>query len=71
MLKQAHDSFRDCVIYYKSTQLQMELAIIVDVGDVFVKPTYNVERDSPLTLSTYEHILSFHFCNYSALSQYC
>ena len=39
MLKQAHDCFRDRVIYYKSTQLQMELAKTVYVGDVFVIAT--------------------------------
>ena len=31
MLKQAHDCFRDCVIYYKCTQIRIELAITVDV----------------------------------------
>ena len=37
MLKQAHDCFKDSVIHCKSTQLQIELAITVDVGDVFLK----------------------------------
>ena len=37
--------------YTKSTQLQMELAISVDVGNVFVKATYNLEGDGPLVLS--------------------
>ena len=49
----------------------MELAIPVDVGEVFVKATYNLEGDGPLALSTYEHILSFLFFNYNTLSQYC
>ena len=39
----------------KSTQLQIELAITVDVGNVFVKATYKLEGDGPLVLSTYEH----------------
>ena len=40
----------------KSTQLQIELAITVDVGYVFVKATYNLEGDDPLNIVTYEHI---------------
>ena len=40
----------------KSTQLQIELAITVNVGNVFVKATYNLEGDGPLVLSTYEYI---------------
>ena len=39
----------------KITQLQMELIITVDVGDVF-KATCNLEVDVLLALSTYEHI---------------
>ena len=74
MLKQAHDCFRDCVIYYESTELQMELAklaIAVDVGNVFFfKATYSLEGEVPLALSTYEHILTLLFFNYSVLSQY-
>ena len=50
----------------KSTQLQIELAITVDLGNVF-KATYNLEEDSPL----YCHIFTFLYCNYSALSQHC
>ena len=71
MLKQHHVCFRDCVIYYKSTQLHVELAITVDVGDALVKVTYNLEGDGPLALSTDEHVHSWLFLNYSALSQYC
>ena len=35
----------------KSTQLEIELAITVDVGNIFVKATYNLEGDGPLVLS--------------------
>ena len=42
MLKLANDCFRDYVIYYKSTQLQTELAITVDAEDDSVKATYNL-----------------------------
>ena len=38
----------------KSTQLQVELAITVDVGEAFVKATYNLEGDGPLALTAYE-----------------
>ena len=31
----------------KSTQLQIELAVTVDVGNVFVKVTYNLEGIGP------------------------
>lgn len=37
-------------------KLQMELAITIDVGEPFVKATYNLEGDGPLALSAYEHI---------------
>ena len=40
----------------QAEQLQMELAITVDVGEPFVKATYNLEGDGPLALSAYEHI---------------
>ena len=40
----------------KSTQLQVELAITVDVGEAFVKATYNLEGDGPLALTAYENI---------------
>ena len=40
----------------KSTRLQMELVITVDVGNVLVKATYNLEGDGPLVLSKYEYI---------------
>ena len=40
----------------KSTQLQMELVIAIDVGNILVKITYNFEGDGPLALSIYEHI---------------
>ena len=37
-------------------QLQIELAIAVDAGEPFVKCTYNLEGDGPLSLTCYEQI---------------
>ena len=37
----------------------MELAITVDVGDAFVKATYNLDGDVPLASSTYVHMFLF------------
>ena len=36
--------------------LKIELAAIVDCGEVFVKATYNLEGDGPLVLTCYETI---------------
>ena len=40
----------------KKVCLQMEAAIIVDVGHSFVQATYNLEGDGPLALTSYEVI---------------
>ena len=40
----------------KNRKLQVELAITVDVGEPFVKATYQLEGDGPLVLSVYEEI---------------
>ena len=45
----------------KLGQLQMELAITIDVGEPFVKATYNLEGDGPLALTAYEHIRHLYF----------
>ena len=37
-------------------QLQLELAITVDFGEIFVKTTYNLEGDGPLAFIAYEKI---------------
>ena len=37
----------------KKVQLRIELAVIIDAGELFVKGTYNLEGDGPLALSTY------------------
>ena len=44
--------------HIESTQLQMELVIIVNVEDIFVNKIYNLQGDVPLALSTYE-LISF------------
>ena len=36
--------------------LQVELAITIDVGEYFVKATYNLEGDGPLALVAYEQL---------------
>ena len=38
----------------KSTRLQVELAILMDVGEHFVKATYSLEGDGPLVFSCFE-----------------
>ena len=38
----------------KRTLLKVELAIVVDFGDNFVKTTYLLESDSPLVFRCYE-----------------
>lgn len=55
--------------------LQMELATIVDVGEYFVKATYNLEGDGALVLQCYEEIVKVrvalqaaHYPNYGS---YC
>ena len=40
----------------KNRKLQIELAIIVDVGEPLVKATYRLEGDGPLVFSAYEEI---------------
>ena len=36
--------------------LKMELAIVIDAGEPFVKTTYTLEGDGPLVLHTYEEV---------------
>ena len=55
--------------------LQMELAAVVDVGEHFVKATYNLEGDGALVLRCYEEIIKIraalqvaHYPNMSATS---
>ena len=50
---------RACLIGYfddpqRKVYLQIETAIVVDVGMHFVKATYNLEGDGPLTLTCYD-----------------
>ena len=40
----------------KKSKLKMELAIIVDYGEIFVKATYNLEGDGPLIVPCFEII---------------
>lgn len=34
----------------------MELAVVIDAGEFFVKATYNLEGDGPLALTTYDEL---------------
>ena len=40
----------------KNVQLKMELAVVIDAGEPFVKATYTLEGDGPLALCAYEEI---------------
>ena len=40
----------------KKLQLKLELAVVIDAGEAFVKATYKLEGDGPLALSAYEEI---------------
>ena len=40
----------------KELQLKLELAVVIDAGEAFVKATYKLEGDGPLALSAYEEI---------------
>ena len=42
----------------KCRKLQIELAVVVDAGEPFVKSTYRLEGDGPLVLAAYEEISS-------------
>ena len=57
--------------------LQMELAAVVDVGEHFVKATYNLEGDGALVLRCYEEIIKIraalqvaHYPNMSAIARH-
>ena len=59
-----------------SRKLKIELAVIVDVMDPFVRATYNLEGDRPLSItaygcvhSFYEHISVRHFPNVNAVAR--
>ena len=43
----------------KGKELLIELAVNVDVGEVFVSATYDLEGDGPLALECYEKIIGF------------
>ena len=43
--------------------LKLELAVIVDIGEPFVKATYVLEGDGPLVFACYEKV--------SAISRFC
>lgn len=47
----------------RPTNLKLELAAIIDVGEHFVKATYFLEGDGPLVFTCYERL--------SAVSQFC
>lgn len=40
----------------KNRKLRIELAVIIDVGEAFVKATYRLEGDGPLVFTAYEEI---------------
>ena len=55
--------------------LQLELAAVVDIGELFVKATYYLEGDGPLVFSCYERLQTVaeacrapHFPNVRAVS---
>ncbi len=57
-------------------QLKMELAAVVDIGEQFVKATYNLEGDGALMVNCYEEIVklrsvisSVYYPNIAAVSQ--
>ena len=52
----------------KKIQLRMELAIVIDAGEVIVKGTYNLEGDGPLALTTYEELRKIY--NFVSLPHY-
>ena len=52
----------------KKVQLRIELAVIIDAGEPFVKGTYNLEGDGPLALSTYEELRKIY--NFISLPHY-
>ena len=37
-------------------RLKLELAAVIDWGEVFVKATYNLEGDGPLSFTAYEEV---------------
>ena len=43
--------------YKQKEKLLIELAVNVDVGEVFVSATYDLEGDGPLVLECYEKII--------------
>ena len=45
------------LLQMKANELLIELAINVDVGEVFVKATYDLEGDGPLALECYEKVM--------------
>ena len=42
----------------KKVQLKMELAVVIDAGEPFVKGTYNLEGDGAMVLTTYEELVT-------------
>ena len=45
------------LLQMKGKELLIELAVNVDVGEVFVKTTYCLEGDGPLVLECYEKVM--------------
>ena len=45
------------IIANNEAQLKIEIAAIVDVGEAFVKKTYSLEGDGPLTVVAYDSII--------------
>ena len=52
----------------KKIQLRIELAVVIDAGEFFVKGTYNLEGDGPLALTTYEELRKIY--NFISLPHY-
>ena len=67
--QQGHLS-RSTINTQSQTQLRLELAAVIDVGEHFVKSTYTLEGDGPLVLVCYEEILKLraviHYANVNA-----
>ena len=52
----------------KKIQLRMELAVVINTGEPFVKGAYSLEGDGPLALSTYEELRKIY--NFISLPHY-
>ena len=58
----------------KKSSLQVELAVVIDVGEQFVKATYSLEGDGPLVFTCFEVLsavdASSHLPNTSAVIEH-